>query len=153
MLWSTYVKSVNNMLWLKNKKHISRLLMFIVQLKVWLKCSVNRQTQQPLLAATLERKSLADVIVLRLLMLSDKQSYEPSAAQGNMEEEGRLRDEDKWVLLNRGYWFANVSRRAGENKGSPLENKGVCPLPSPSIDQSLGPIITGAPRSFFSALF
>ncbi len=74
-----------------------------------------------------------------------------------MEEEGRLRDEDKLVLLNRGYWFANVSRRAGENA---FENKGVCPLPSPSIDQSLGAnllfntvIITGAPRSFFSALF
>lgn len=76
---------------IKNKKHVSKLLMFMMRLKIWLKCSVNRQTQQPLLAATLARKSLADVIVLRLLMWSDKQSYEPSAARENMEEEGRLR--------------------------------------------------------------
>lgn len=102
-----------------------------MRLKIWLKCSVNHQTQQPLLAATLARKSLADVIVLRLLMWSDKQSYEPSAARENMEEEGRLRDENKWVWLNRGYWFVSVSRRAGENKGLPSENKGVCPSPSP----------------------
>lgn len=77
------------------------------------------------------RKSLADVITLQLLMWSDKQSYEPSAARENMEEEGRLRDEDKWVWLNGGYWFASISRRAEEKEGLPSENKGVCPSPSP----------------------
>ncbi|XDV47516.1 hypothetical protein PO909_017121, partial [Leuciscus waleckii] len=41
------------------------------------------------------RISLADIIALRLLMWSYKQSYEPSAARKNVEEEGRLRDEDK----------------------------------------------------------
>lgn len=72
-------------------------------------------------------------------MWSDKQSYEPSAARENMEEERRLTDEDKWVWLNRGYWFAGISRRAAEKEGLPSEKiKGSAVRFPPSFDQSLG---------------